>query len=469
MKKKSTPIWVIIAFMMVSVIVRAEVKLPSIFNNQMVLQQQVETSIWGKAIPKVKVTVICSWEVKTYIAQSDNNGDWKVKIKTPVAGGPYTITISDGAELQLTDILIGEVWLCSGQSNMKMQMNGYKNQPVLGGNEAIATSKNSEIRLFTVKRDKSLMPKDDFNGEWLECNPENVSTFSATAYYYARLLQKSLGVPIGVVSTSWGGTRIEPWISEMGCKNFDWIELPDKNQKEFSQQSPTVLYNAMIKPMVGYTIKGVLWYQGEANKDEPKKYEKLLPGLVNSWRKAWGIQDLPFYYAQIAPFAYNNELNSAFLREAQLKAENSLPNMGIAILMDTGEQNCIHPANKKAAGERLAFLALEKTYGVKGIVSSGPTLKEMVIDGNLIHLTFNNAERGLTSYGKELSNFKVANAKRIFQPVKAFITKQGITLIAPDMDQPIAVRYAFDDFVVGDLYNVSGIPASSFRTDNWDE
>ena len=219
--------------------------------------------------------------------------------------------------------------------------------------------------------------------------------------------------------------------------------------------------------MIPYAIKGAIWYQGESNKEEPDKYLKLLPGLVDSWRKAWNIGDFPFYYAQIAPFAYRGGINSAFLRESQLNAEKALPNMGMATLMDAGEENNIHPANKELAGERLAFLALNQTYGISGISSSGPTLKGMVVEGKLIHLTFNNAEKGLTSFGKELSHFTVANENRKFQPAKAYITNKGITLVVPDMDKPVAVRYAFDDFVVGDLYNTAGLPASSFRTDDW--
>ena len=467
LNSKPTPIVLVIIFIMISTFVRADIKLPSIFNDHMVLQQHTETSIWGKASLNEKVQVKCSWEDRTYITNSDKNGDWAIKIKTPTAGGPYTITISDGKEFQLNDILIGEVWLCSGQSNMWMHMLGYRNQPVLGSNHAIATSQNQYIRLITVEKDKSLTPKDDFNGEWLECSPENVAVFSATAYYFAKLLQKSLNVPIGVISSSWGGTRIEPWISENGIKIFDWIQRPENYPKEFTQQAPTVLYNAMIKPMIPYAIKGAIWYQGESNKEEPDKYLKLLPGLVDSWRKAWNIGDFPFYYAQIAPFAYRGGINSAFLRESQLNAEKALPNMGMATLMDAGEENNIHPANKELAGERLAFLALNQTYGISGISSSGPTLKGMVVEGKLIHLTFNNAEKGLTSFGKELSHFTVANENRKFQPAKAYITNKGITLVVPDMDKPVAVRYAFDDFVVGDLYNTAGLPASSFRTDDW--
>ena len=282
------------------------------------------------------------------------------------------------------------------------------------------------------------------------------------------MLQKSLGVPVGLINSSWGGTRVEPWISENGIKNFDWANLPDKEQNgEFSPQTPTVLYNAMIKPMVGYAIRGVLWYQGESNRNEPVQYEKLMSGLIENWRSEWGAGDFSFYYCQIAPFDYGTRgLNSAFLREAQLKASTSTPNTGMVSLMDIGEKTCIHPADKKTTGERLAYLALAKTYGKKGFEYSGPVLKEMTVAGNVVKLTFDHAKNGLTTFGKELANFKIAGENKRFYPATAIITRDGITLSSLHVEMPIAVRYAFDDFVVGELFNTEGFPASSFRTDN---
>jgi len=246
--------------------------------------------------------------------------------------------------------------------------------------------------------------------------------------------------------------------------------LPDKKQAgDFNQQTPTVLFNAMIAPMVGYAIKGGLWYQGESNRNEPKEYGQLMPGLIENWRSEWGIGDFSFYYCQIAPFDYGiNGLNSAFLREAQLNASTSIPNIGMACLMDVGEKHNIHPADKKSAGERLAFLALAKTYQMGGFEFSGPTLKEMAVEGSVVKLTFDHAEHGLTTFGKELVNFKVAGENKHFYPAKAFITRDGITLFSPSVENPAAVRYAFEDFVIGELYNTEGLPASSFRTDEWE-
>jgi len=450
--------------------VKAEIKLPAVFGNNMVLQQQTEAAIWGKATPGKSVKVVTSWNKKSYSTKSDNEGNWKLKVATPAAGGPFSISISDGKTLTLNNVLIGEVWICSGQSNMQMTMSGYLNQPVIGANEAIATSANNSIRLFTVERVKSLEPADDFTGSWLECTPENVANFSATAYFFGKMLQQALGVPVGLINSSWGGTRIEPWISENGFKNFDWVKLPDKKMTgEYNQQTPTVLYNAMIAPMVGYAFRGGLWYQGESNRNEPAQYEKLMAGLVQNWRAEWGIGDFPFYYVQIAPFDYGTVgLNSAYLREAQLKASTAIPNMGMASIMDLGEKDRIHPAHKKEAGERLAFLALANTYGQKGIEFSGPVLKEMIVEGQMVKLTFDHAKNGLTTFNNKLENFKIAGENKRFYPAEAFITGKGITLFAPQVEKPVAVRYAFDDFVVGELFNTEGLPASSFRTDDWE-
>ncbi len=448
----------------------AEIKLPSIFCDNMILQQQTDVAIWGKAAKNSTVKVTTSWNGKSYSANASADGSWKLKVATPKAGGPFEITVSDGKSLKLKNVLIGEVWVCSGQSNMEMPVKGYRNQPVLGSVDAIALSSNSNIRLFTVKKATSLEPLNDFSGAWQLCDPENVANFSATAYYFGLMLNKALNVPVGLINTSWGGTRIESWISESGCKNFDWVKLPEKKPVDnLSPQTPTVLFNAMINPIVGYGMRGAIWYQGESNRNEPKEYQKLMPGLIENWRSVWGIGEFPFYFVQIAPFDYGpGGLSSAYLREAQLKASTALKNMGMASTMDTGEKDCIHPSNKEASSKRLAYLALAQTYGMKGIACLGPVMKEMKVAEGVVKLTFDNAPNGLTSYNKELSCFEVAGPNKRFFPAKAFITGAGITVFSPSVSEPVAVRYAFKDFIVGDLYSTEGIPASSFRTDEWE-
>jgi sialate O-acetylesterase len=450
---------------------QAEIKLPSIFSDNMVLQQQTEAAIWGNATVNSTIRVTTSWNGKAYTVHADKDGRWKVKVSTPSAGGPFSINLSDGKALTLKNVMIGEVWVCSGQSNMVMPMKGYRNQPVIGSNEVIATSSGNNIRLFTVSRIASLVPLDDFTGTWKISEPENVSEFSATAYFFAMMLNKVLNVPIGLINTSWGGTKIEPWISEAGFKNFGWVKLPDKTavQGTLSQQTPTVLFNAMINPIVGYGIRGAIWYQGENNCSEPANYQLLLPGFVESWRSAWGIGEFSFYYVQIAPFNYGpTAISSAYLREAQLKASAKISNAGMASIIDCGEKDNVHPADKATPGKRLAYLALAKTYGKKGFACEGPVLREMKVEGNQVKLTFDNAINGLTSFGKELTCFEVAGPNKRFYPAQAFITGTGITLFSPMVAEPVSVRYAFKDFITGDLFNTEGLPASSFRTDDWE-
>jgi len=470
----------------------AKVKLSAVFSDNMVLQQQTDAAIWGKASGR-KVTVITSWNKKSYVVKTDRNGNFKLKVQTPKAGGPYEITFFDGEKLTINEVLIGEVWFCSGQSNMEMPVKGFFNQPVLHSNEAIACSTNTYIRLFFVNRNTTLSPLDNFLGgeKWKKCIPGNVANFSAAAYFFGMTLQKALGIPVGLIDASHGDSRIEPWMSKSALQYFDFVNLPDEKMKEnISYQTPTVLYNAMVHPFIGYAIKGVIWYQGESNQREPEHYEKLLPGLIKDWRENWNIGNFSFYYAQIAPcktgIEHDNfkifpsyyyphitprssvDVNSAFLREVQLKASTVLPNTGMACMMDIGEAHCVHPKHKKITGERFALLALSKTYGMKGIVCEGPTLKEMTINGNIVKLTFNNASNGLTSYGKKLKHFKVAGEDKRFYPAAALITLTGITLSSSCVDKVVAVRYAFDDFVAGDLFNTYGLPASCFRTDDWE-
>jgi len=449
----------------------AAVKLPSIFSDNMVLQAEAPVAIWGKAEPNSTIEIAFLGQLKK--TDADAKGAWRLKLDAmPKNKTPQNLQIFESGKLSKTikNVLVGEVWITGGQSNMEMPMKGYGNQPILGSNEAIATSSNPEIRMFTVKKASSLQTQSDFEGTWMVCEPENVSEFSATAYYFGLMLNKALKVPIGLINSSWGGTRIEPWISEDGIKKFEFVKMPDKNQQgPLSQQTPTVLFNAMISPMVGYGIKGAIWYQGESNRNEASDYVKLMPGLIENWRSVWGVGDFSFFYVQIAPFDYGpSGLNSAYLREAQLKASTALQNIGMASIMDIGEKDCIHPANKKAGGDRLAWLALTNTYGMKGFTGAGPVLKEMTVSGSMVKLTFNNAPNGITSFGKELSCFEIAGSNKRFYPAIASFSLGGITLYNSSVAEPIAVRYAFKDFVVGDLFNIEGIPASSFRTDSWE-
>lgn len=477
MKRKNsiTYLLFITISIIISVTVNATVKLPALFCDNMILQQKTDAAIWGWAKKGVTVSIITSWNKKQYKTTTDSDGQWKIKVVTPSAGGPYTITISDGNPVVLSNVLIGEVWLCSGQSNMEMPMKGFKGQPVAGSNMAILKSKNKNIRLFTVAHKATIEPQQDCTGTWQEASPETVADFSATAYYCGRLMNEMLDVPIGLINTSFGGSSVETWMTPSSLQPFEQVKIPAKGEKITGYRSPTVLYNAMVAPLVGYNIKGCFWYQGESNYDKPDEYEQLFPAMVKEWRSLWGIGDFPFYYEQIAPYNYSifnptdwkPKYNSAYLRDAQRKSLSKIPNSGMTVLLDIGEENLIHPANKEAGGTRLALLALAKTYKMKGFGYESPSFDTMTVKGSTAIVTFKNAPNGLTSFGKDLSNFEIAGADKKFYKAQAVINKTAVSISAPEVSEPVAIRYAFKDFVVGDLFSTEGLPVSSFRTDNW--
>jgi sialate O-acetylesterase len=453
----------------------ATVKPAAIFTDHMVLQQQSNVALWGWAKPATKVKIVTSWNKQSYVVTSDATGKWKVKVATPKAGGPFEISFNDGEILTLTDILIGEVWFCGGQSNMEMPMKGFKGQPIIGSNEAILKSTNPNIRLYTVPHwSITEQQENSKTSSWKLSNPENVSNFSATAYYYGALLSEMLNVPIGLVHDSYGGSTIEAWMSAEDLKAFPEVKVPLKTDTiKDVVRTPTTLYNGMLHPVIGYGIRGAIWYQGESNVERAERYEDLFPAMVANWRKAWDNGEFPFYYAQIAPFRYtyadksNLKMNSAYLRDAQRKSLTKIPSSGMAVLMDVGTEKGIHPWFKKEVGTRLAYLALTQTYGIKGFVGVSPTYESLTIDKDKAVVKFANSPNGLTSFGKDLTQFEIAGVDQKFYPAKAIINGSSITVTSAEVKQPVAVRYAFKDFVNGELFGNEGLPVSSFKTDNW--
>uniref|UniRef100_UPI003D7F4F65 sialate O-acetylesterase n=1 Tax=Pedobacter sp. TaxID=1411316 RepID=UPI003D7F4F65 len=307
--------------------------------------------------------------------------------------------------------------------------------------------------------------------------PENTANFSATAYYFGQLLSEMLNVPVGLINDSYGGSSIEAWMSPEILKDFPEVKIPEKGTviKEVSR-TPTTLYNGMLHPVIGYGIRGAIWYQGESNYERPDQYETLFPAMVKYWRAQWGMGEFPFYYVQIAPYNYaqlppyhkGGKYNSAFIRDAQRKSLATIPHSGMAVLLDAGEEKSIHPANKKIAGTRLAYLALAQTYAIKGFGAISPAFEKLNVEGDKAVLKFINAPNGLTTFGKEASLFEIAGADKQFYPAKAVLSGSSISLTSPQVKVPVAVRYAFKDFVTGDLFGTEGLPVSSFRTDNWD-
>lgn len=458
-------IFVVVSFLSYS----AELKLPSVVGSHMVLQQKTKVAVWGWAKPGANVSVKTSWDKKVNKTAVNSDGKWKLSIVTPVAGGPYEITIKADTTIRLEDILIGEVWICSGQSNMQMPINGIPSQPVNGSNDVIAHAHNNNIRLFTVKRDLKIKPQDNCAGIWKVASPRSVANFSAVGYFFGQYLEEVLRVPIGLISTNWGGTPAESWTDEATLqREFKEFDLSILNTDKVTAQSPAVLFNCMIHPLLNYTIRGVIWYQGESNAANPTQYEKLFPTMINNWRERWNLGEFPFYFAQIAPYKYSKNGNSAFLRESQLKTMQTVPNTGMAVLMDIGEYDCIHPAEKYQVGKRLAYWALAKTYGIEALAFSGPVLKEKIVKENKVLLFFDYAENGFSSFGKELRGFNVAGEDKKFYPAKAVIHSNRVEVWSDEVKNPVAVRYCWENFEIGTLFNTAGLPASSFRTDNWD-
>lgn len=454
--------------------ISAKVVLPKIFASGMVMQQQTDANLWGEAKADATVKIATSWNKKTVSVKAGNDGKWTAKIQTPAAGGPYSITFSDGEKTVIDNILVGELWICSGQSNMEMPMKGFKNQPVENAVEDILHSGDSKMRLFTVKRTSLFQPATDVVGEWKEASPEAVRNFSATAYYFGRELRRMLNVPVGLIVTSWGGSSCEAWMNRDWLKAFPQIELPASQETIKSKnRTATVLYNGMLHPLVGISMRGVIWYQGEENVSRSGYYADLFSRMIKGWREEWKEGDFPFYFCQIAPYDYNiigwGQYNSAFLREQQAKAEKMNKNVGMACLMDAGLEYGIHPRKKQLAGMRLALLALDKTYGIKGITSETARYKDVEFKGDTAVITFERA--GMWVYGKnglKSDLFEVAGEDRVFHPAKAWIERSKLYVKCDEVKEPVAVRYAFKDWADGDLF-CDGLPVSSFRTDNWDK
>lgn len=624
----------------------AKISLPAVFSSNMVLQQKAEVNIWGKASPGTRVMLVCSWDKKKYSQWTDDRGNFKIKIKTPGFGGPYMMVISGGNAIKLDNIMIGDVWLCSGQSNMEMPLAGWGK--INNYQYEIAEANYPNIRLLQVNHTTSNNPLNDAsvqNGGWSVCSPSSIAEFSSTAYFFAREVYKKTGIPIGLIHSSWGGTVAEAWTSvetiskikdfkeslasvqrkddednypkqiaawnneldqqDRGykfdkaiwtAKNYndsEWkqIELPgffdlkekpnfdglvwfrkkliipqewsgkdltlslgtiddndityfdgkeigrtqgydrqrkyiiskdqittgehsitvrvfdggggggiygdaanffiqsaDQKQslqglwkyrisvdlKDFKSMPqpnngpnrPTVLYNAMIHPFIPFVIKGVIWYQGEANAGRAKQYETLFPALIQDWRTKFGKPDLPFYFVQLASYARGegDEFSWSLLREAQLNALK-LPNTGMAITIDIGDELDIHPKNKQDVGKRLALIALAKTYK-KSIDYSGPVYKTMIQKNNELILIFD-FNGNIQAKSSSIKGFSIAGADKVFHPADATIKNSQVHLQNIVVKKPVAARYAWGNNPDGNLTNKSGLPASPFRTDNW--
>ncbi|MCA1747743.1 MAG: sialate O-acetylesterase, partial [Bacteroidales bacterium] len=370
---------------------------------------------------------------------------------------PYTLTVKGSEEIVLNDILFGEVWFCSGQSNMEMPVKGFNNQPINGSNEHILHSKNDQIRMFTVTREASMEPLDNVTGEWQKAAPATTGDFSAVAYFFGKQIHDVTGMPVGLIHSSWGGSKAEAWMDPEALSAFPEISLPEQMPESRPNHTPTLLYNAMVHPLIGYTMKGAIWYQGESNREQPKQYESLFPALIQSWREHWEQGDFPFYFVQIAPYRYDGaeEVGSAFLREAQLNSMLNTENSGMAVTMDIGECDCIHPAEKNLVGKRLAYWALANDYNIEGIMTNGPVYKQMEItDDGQVKISFEHLDNGLSFFGNAPEGFEVAGDDKVFYPATAKINgDRTLSVWSENVTAPVAVRYAFKNCSEGTLYN----------------
>ena len=462
-----------------AVTVQAGITLPSLLGDGMVLQRNTTVRLWGKATgPSVKV--VTSWDKCKYQVRPDASGNWCVQVTTPDAGGPYEISFNDGTELKLRDILIGEVWICSGQSNMEMPLGGWDHQRVEGAFDTIRDAASTPLlRMFTVARNNADTPQEDCRGEWKSSTPGALRGFSATAYHFGKTLSAFMpGLPVGLIATDWGGTPIEAWLSVGSLEATEGIDLPRAKGNRWEEVRTGQLFNGMIYPLRRFAARGFIWYQGEANLWNAPDYAAITAAMVGEWRALWGNADMPYYLVQIAPYSYGNPEGRMLplLVEQQYRIPALLPHSGVAATTDIGHRDCIHPPYKKEVGERLAWLALARDYGVEGLPVT-PTYKSMTVEGGMLRLRFDGVSREgncFRVFGPqkrlEINGFELAGEDRVWYPASAQIDwdSNDILLSCPEVPQPVAARYAFRNWPEGaNVMTDAGLPLPMFRTDDW--
>jgi len=475
----------------------ADVKPASLFQDNMVLQQGMKVPVWGTASAGEKVTV--TFDGQSVSATAGKDGKWKAELgemKAVKDATPKDLTIAGSNTVTIKNVLVGEVWICAGQSNMEFTLVGANN-----ASDEIAKANYPQIRMFTVTKNPQPAPADSCIGKWAVCSSDTAGNFSAVGYFFARYLHKDLGVPVGMIFTSWGGTLADTWTdidtlaklpnhaeSVQAFRKATEPLLADKpayakKREEAAKQpkaaplpgsspaEPSTLFNGMVAPLIPYAIRGVTWYQGEANSSCSNDYYTLFPATIASWRHAWGEGDFPFYYVQIASWLSVQQTpveisGLAGVRDAQFAAM-SVPNTGMASTIDIGDKDSPHPTNKQDVGKRLALWALAKTYGKTGIVYSGPLYKSVKFNSGKAVLSFDCIGGGLVAKGQPLSGFAIAGADKVYHVAKAQIVGDTVVVSSEKVPQPASVRYAFASNPVGNLYNKADLPASPFRTDDW--
>lgn len=457
---------------------QAKIELPEIIGDNMVLQQQTNARLWGKATPKATVTINVSWSGEKFTTRADKEGHWLVSVPTPAASkDEQTIVIEEnGEQTVISRVLIGEVWFASGQSNMEMPLNGFWNCPVEGSNEVIATaSENRFVRIAPIPQNGQTKPVEEVKGKWEVPSPATAPRMSATSFFFATMLQRALDIPVGVIACAWGGSRVEGWLPESIVSKYEDVNVKQEQEKGWNGQwwhyhTPCIMYNGMLHPLRHYTVRGFLWYQGESNVGKHDTYPQRLKTMVDLWRSEFGgtAADMPFYEVEIAPWGGNDDWSGPRFRECQHEAARIIENAGCICINDLVypyERWQIHPAQKREVGNRLAYMALNRTYGFKSIACDSPEFDHMQVKDGEIEVFFRYADDGLSPW-QDIEGFEIAGDDDQYKPAKARLNEsnKSIVVSSPEVPQPKNVRYCYRAFQIGNLKNHRGLPAVPFRT-----
>jgi sialate O-acetylesterase len=464
--KKSIAAFLAVSFLVQSVAAFAAIRLPAVISSSMVLQQRSDARLWGWSEPGEKIFVTTSWNGRIDSVVASGNAVWEINVPTPAAGGPYTITLKGRNTIVLEDILIGEVWVCSGQSNMEWSSDNNLKQIM----DEMPNSFNSSIRLFYIPKTTATTPQDDCQGKWKVSSPEALPGFSAIAYFFGKKLQQQLKVPIGLISTSWGGTPAETWTpAETVTKETDLATAAKelKPSKWWPVESG-LAYNAMIYPITRFSIAGAIWYQGESNTGTAATYKKLFSSMIQDWRNAWK-KEFPFYFVQIAPYTYGNNNIGALLREQQWQTLTAVPRTGMVVTTDLVDDiKNIHPNDKSSVANRLADWALMENYHKNVLAYQSPALTKTEINGDQVILSFDHAPNGLITKGNSKpTEFLIAGEDKVFVSADVKIEKDRLTVSSKQVKKPVAVRFGFSNTATPNLFSKEGLPVIPFRTDTW--
>ncbi|MEJ0105752.1 MAG: sialate O-acetylesterase [Bacteroidota bacterium] len=452
-------------FLIVTTQCISQVRLPAVLSSGMVLQQNDSVTLWGWSQPAEQIFITTGWDKRTDSVVADNGANWKLKVKTPAAGGPYSILFKGNNTVELKDVLIGEVWICSGQSNM--EMNEQWGLPDVKAE--FPSCANSNIRFFHIPKTTSVYPQEDCKAQWVNCDSNTLKSFSAAGYFFGKKLNNELNVPVGLISASWGGTPAEVWTKAEEVNNDPELKAAADKLENYAwwPKNPGLTYNGMLAPLFNFSIAGAIWYQGEGNTSAPLTYGHLLTTMIDSWRKAWH-KNLPFYYVQIAPFTYETTNVGNLVREQQTKALQH-DNVGMAVITDLVDNiKDIHPKNKHEVGYRLANWALADTYHKQGIVYKSPFYKNMEIKKDKVIITFDNVPNGLIAKDKKINALLIAGADKIFYPADAKIEGGKLIIWSKSVKEPVAARFSFSNADVGNIFSKEGLPVCPFRTDDWE-